>query len=140
MIAITTQVGVLYMEKETEREEADRIKIYDSKERYLEYLSISSVSEYESVTQYCNKVIRHLEGCTAIEEILFYLGIESYTVGKDWTDLLEDIYTHEGYEYDEKAQKYIELPDGDEITEQSVMENEYVNVIGDLFVLNCDWR
>lgn len=140
MLTITTPVGVLYMEKESEREETDRIKIYDSKERYLEYLSISSVSEFESVMQYCNKIIRHLEGCTSIDEILSYLGIESYTTGSDWTNLLEDIYTHEGYTFDADKNAYVELPNGDEITEQSIMENEWVNIIGDMFVLNCDWR
>lgn len=137
MITITTPVGTLYMEHESEREELDRIKIYDSKHRYLEYLPLDSVSEYETVTQYCNKVIRRLEQCETTDEILSYLGIESYTLGKTWTDLLEDIYNFDGYEFDEDTKKYVELPSREEITEQSVMDNDCVNVIGDTLVLNC---
>lgn len=34
MIRITTKVGDLFMEAENEREESDRIKLYDSQSRY----------------------------------------------------------------------------------------------------------
>lgn len=129
--------GVLYMEAENEREETDRIKIYDSKNRYLEYLPLESVSEYETVSQYCNKVIRRLEECETVEEIVEYLGIESYTIGTSWTDLLEDIYKFDGYEYDSETEKYITVPDGEEITERKVLDNDWVNRIGDNLILNC---
>ncbi len=138
MIRITTKVGDLFMEAEAEREESDRIKLYDSYSRYLEYLPLESVSPYESVAQYCNKVIRRLEECDSVDEILKYLSISSYTIGKSWTDLLEDIYHLDGYEYDSDTDKYIALPSGEEITEQSVLNNDYVNIIGETFVLNCD--
>lgn len=137
MIRITTKVGDLFMEAENEREESDRIKIYDSLSRYLEYLPLASVSPYETVAQYCNKVIRRLEDCYTVDEILNYLSIGSYTTGKSWTDLLEDIYGFDGYEYGDSG-KYFELPSGNEITERDVMENDYVNVIGETYVLQCE--
>ncbi len=138
MIRITTKVGDLFMEAENEREESDRIKLYDSQSRYLDYLPLESVSPYETVAQYCNKVIRRLEECDTVDEILNYLSISSYTTGKSWTDLLEDIYQLDGYEYDSDTDKYIELPSGDEITEQTILNNDFVNIIGETFVLNCD--
>lgn len=138
MKTITTSVGVLYMESESEREESDRIKIYDSQKRYLEYLPLSGVSENSTITSYCNEVIKHLEECGSIDEVLKYLGIEAYTVGTNWTDLLEDIYGLDNYEYDSSAEKYVLVADGTEITEQSVLSNEYVNIIGVHYVLNCE--
>ena len=138
MKTITTNVGVLYMEKEDEREEADRIKIYDSQKRYLEYLPLESVSENSSITNYCNEVEKRLEECDSIDETLKYLGIEAYTVGTSWTDLLEDIYSLDNYEYDSSIGKYILVADGTEITEQAVLSNEYVNIIGAHYVLNCE--
>lgn len=138
MITITTKAGNLYMEAENEREESDRIKLYDSEFRYLDYLPLECVSAYETVAQYCNKVIRRLEECDSVDEILKYLGISSYTTGKSWTDLLEDIYSFDGYGYDSEADRYYELPSKDEITRKTVLENECVNIIGYTYILRCD--
>mgnify|MGYP006990137665 CR=1 FL=1 len=44
MKRITTKVGDLFMEAEDGREESDRIKLYDSYSRYLDYLPLESVS------------------------------------------------------------------------------------------------
>lgn len=135
---ITTKVGVLYMEAEHEREEPERIKIYDSMFRYLDYLPIESAKPNETVAQYCDRVIKHLEELESIDEILRYLGISSYTTGITWTHLLEDIYSYDGYEYDSEADRYYELPSGDEITRFTVLANDCVNMIGDIYVLRCD--
>lgn len=138
MIRITTKVGDLFMEAENEREESDRIKLYDSYSRYLEYLPLESVSPYETVAQYCNKVIRRLEECDSVDEILKYLGISSYTTGQSWTHLLEDIYSFDGYDYDSEADRYYELPSGEEITRFTVLANDCVNIIGSTYVLRCN--
>lgn len=138
MIRITTKVGDLFMEAEDEREESDRIKLYDSCSRYLEYLPLESISPYETVAQYCNKVIRRLEECDSVDEVLEYLGISSYTTGQSWTHLLEDIYSFDGYDYDSDADIYYELPSEEEITRDTVLKNECVNIIGSTYILRCD--
>lgn len=138
MIRITTKVGELFMEAEDEREESDRIKLYDSYSRYLEYLPLESVSPYETVAQYCNKVIRRLEECDSVDEVLEYLGISSYKTGKSWTHLLEYIYSVDGYDYDSDADIYYELPSEEEITRDTVLKNECVNIIGYTYILRCD--
>ena len=106
--------------------------------RYLDYLPLESVSPYETVEQYCNKVIRRLEECDSVDEVLKYLGISSYTTGKSWTHLLEDIYSFDGYDYDSDADKYYELPSEEEITRDTVLKNECVNIIGSTYILRCD--
>lgn len=138
MIKITTKVGILFMETEDERAESDRIKIYDSQSRYLEYLPLERLLPNETIKQYCDKVVHRLGKCDTVEEILNYLGIDSYTIGESWMDLLEDIYGFDGYEYDLATDKYTEVSSGCEITEQSVLNNYCVNIVGDAFVLNCD--
>ena len=135
MKRITTKVGDLFMEAEDGREESDRIKLYDSYSRYLDYLPLESVSPYETVEQYCNK---RLEECDSVDEVLKYLGISSYTTGKSWTHLLEDIYSFDGYDYDSDADKYYELPSEEEITRDTVLKNECVNIIGSTYILRCD--
>lgn len=128
------------METEDEREEFDRIKLYDSQNRYLEYFSLESVPENETVTDYCNRVTRQMEAFNTIDELLQYLDIVTYTTGTSWTDLLEDIYGLENYEYDSGTGKYALLSDDSEITEQTIMDNEFVNIIGEIFVLHCDYE
>lgn len=137
MITITTKVGVLYIEAENEREESDRIKLYDSHSRYLEFLPLESVSEYETIAQYCNKVIRRLEECETVEDILNYLGVRFYKIGKTWIDIVDDLFGKDYY-YDPETDKCIEVHGVEERTKQSVLDNEFVNIIGDMFVLNCE--
>lgn len=133
MIRITTKVGDLFMEAENEREESDRIKLYDSYSRYLEYLPLESVSPYETVAQYCNKVIRRLEECDSVEEIANYLGIETHKISDDWTKLLDDVYGGETYQApDGKWYKGFEQ---ECITEQNLLDLDFVNVIGSTYIL-----
>lgn len=137
MITIKTKVGILYMEEESQREEADRIKLYDSNSHYFDYLPLNSI-EPRAIWSYCDTVIKTLERIETIDEMLAFLGIASYTASTSWIDLLEDIYGLEGYEYDMDADQYVTLPEGEVITETVISNNEYVNKIGDTFVLLCD--
>lgn len=138
MIKIITRFGALYMEKPSEREETDRIKFYDSKERYLDYLSLESISPALPLEHYCKEIEKDLEAMESMDALLSYLGIRVCNVSECWTDLLEDIYGSVGYKYYAETDKYIELSDGTEITEYTLLENEFVNKIGNTFILICD--
>ena len=83
-------------------------------------------------------VVEQLEKMETIEKILSFLWVETYTFSNCWIDLLEDIFGVDGYEYDLDADKYIRLSDGSEITEAFLLENEYVNKIGDTYILVCE--
>lgn len=133
MIRITTKVGDLYIESVDDREETDRIKIYDSKLRYLDYLPTESVSPYETLEQYCNKVIRRLEECDTVEEVVKYLDLKIYLTDKDWTKLLDDIYGGEAHKAEDG--KWYKGFDQKCLTERNVSDNDYVNIIGSTYVL-----
>lgn len=137
MKEIKTKFGVLYIEDAEEREEAGRIKLYDSRKCYLDYLSVENCSE-EEVAELVSKTITDVSKFKQVDELMDYLGIDSYTIGQSWIDLLEDIYGMDGYGYDEEIRQWVTAPDGDEITEADVLRNEYVCSIGDELVLICE--
>lgn len=137
MKEIKTKFGVLYIEDAEEREEAERIKLYDSRKCYLDYLSVEGCSE-EEAAELVSKTIMDVSKFKQVDELMDYLGIDSYTIGQSWTDLLEDIYGMDGYGYDEETGQWVTAPDGDEITEADVLRNEYVCSIGDELVLICE--
>lgn len=137
MVVINTKVGILYMEEINQREEADRIKLYDSELRYFDYLPLENIAP-EAIGSYCKTVIVQLEKLETIDEILSFLWIRAYTVSESWTDLLEDIYGIDGYEYILDNDRYVKLPEGEVLTEEVVSKNDYVNKIGNTYVLNCE--
>ncbi len=137
MIEINTKFGVLYMEEIDQREEADRIKLYDSEFRYFDYLPLENIAP-EAIGAYCKTVIGQLEKMQTIDEILAFLWIQAYTVSDSWIDLLEDIYGVDGYEYDLDKDRYVKLPDGEILTEEVIAKNDYVNKIGNMYILVCE--
>lgn len=137
MVAVNTQVGVLYMEEIDQREESDRIKLYDSEHRYFDYLPLENIAQ-EAIGSYCKNVIAQLEKLETIDKILAFLWIRAYTVSESWIDLLEDIYGLDGYEYDLDNDRFVKLPDGEILTEEVIAKNDFVNKIGNTYVLNCE--
>ena len=137
MVVINTKVGILYMEEINKREEADRIKLYDSESRYFDYLPLESIKQ-EAIGAYCKTVIGQLEKMETIDEILAFLWIRAYTVSDSWIDLLEDIYGVDGDEYDLDNDRYVKLPNGEILTEEIIAKNDCVNKIGNTYVLNCE--
>ena len=78
-----------------------------------------------------------LQKADTAEKILDYFGIDAWTVSTDWTDLLEDIYVDGGYRCDTNGKIY-DTSDGSEITIKTILEDEYVNIIGKTYILVCD--
>lgn len=137
MKEIKAKFGVLYVEDAGEREETGRIKLYDSRRCYLDYLSVEGLLE-EDVAALVEKTVSEISRLKLIDELMDYLGIDSYSVGESWLDLLEDIYGMDGYGYDEETRQWVTAPDGDEITEDDILQNEYVCSIGNELVLICE--
>lgn len=137
MIEINTKFGVLYMEEIDQREEADRIKLYDSEFRYFDYLPLENI-EQDAIGAYCKSVISQLEKIQTIDEILAFLWIQAYTASESWIDLLEDIYGVDGYEYDLDNDRYVTLSNGEVLTEEVIAKNDCVNKIGNMYILVCE--
>lgn len=135
MKKIETKFGILYLEEENDEREKDRIKIYDSEMRYFDYYNLEYIDEGQTITEFVEETAKWIADRKSLDDLLEGLGIDSYSNSEDWTDLLEDMYNGTANLIDGK---WIDSTDGSEITEQKVMENEWVNKIGDTYILVCE--
>ena len=135
MRKIETPFGILYIEEENDREETHRIKIYDSEMRYFDYYSLDYLEEGVTIEEFVEEQAKWLDERKKLDDLLEGLGIDSYSTSEDWTDLLEDMYQGRAKLIDGK---WINEADGSEITERVVMENEWVNKIGNTYILVCE--
>lgn len=135
MKKIETVFGILYIEEENDREETHRIKIFDSEMRYFDYYSLDYLEDGVTISEYVEEQAKWISSRKSLDDLLEGLGIDSYSISEDWTDLLEDMYQGSAKLVDGK---WIDETDGSEITEQVVMENEWVNKIGNTYILICE--
>ena len=133
LVELSLKFGRVFIENPNSLEERDRIKIYDSRKRYLEYLPLCSVCV--PIEDYFNTVVEAFKLMNSMDEFLDYIGVDSRTVSDKWSNLLEDIYGVDGYSYNPNDDKYYCLDNGRQITEKTLLENEYVNFIGNQYVL-----
>lgn len=134
MKKIETVFGVLYIEEENNREETGRIKIFDSEMRYFDYYNLEYLEEGKTITEFVEETAKWIAECKSLDNLLEELGINYYTKSEDWADLLEEMF--------ESARcidgKWYDAIDGSEITEQTFMENEYVNKVGNVYIFVSD--
>ncbi len=135
MKKIETSFGTLYIEEENDREETHRIKIFDSEMRYFDYYSLDYLEEGMTISAFVEEQAKWIEGRKSLDDLLEGLGIDSYSVSEDWTDLLEDMYHGDAKL---EGDKWIDKTDGSEITEQVIMKNEWVNKVGNTYILICE--
>ena len=113
--------GNFFIENFDEREEQDRVKIYDSDENYLDYLPLDQidVDDTPSEEQY-NNYIEMLKSFKTIEEMMDWLVCDCEFIGnKDQT--IE--YLHKELNWDLPSEDYDPL------------KNEWINRIGDVYIL-----
>lgn len=137
---IETKYGSFYIEDEIYRQEEDRIQLFDSLGRWLDYFTIECIEETwgGSYSDFVEEIMRKTKSFDRVDEFLEYLGINSYTISENWEDLLEDIYPNEGeISYDEIT-KVWKTRDGETITEETILKNEWVNKIGKNYILVCE--
>ena len=120
---IDTKYGSFYIENWEGREEEDRIKLYDSLGRYLDYFSVECIEETwgGSWGDFVEEIMRSALKFTKVEEFLDYLGINSLIISTDWKDLLGELDLNK-----------------ETSTREDVLENEWVNVIGNNYILVCE--
>lgn len=115
--------GNFFIEYFDEREEQDRIKIYDSNENYLDYLPLDQIDVDDTpIEEQYNNYIEMLESFKTIEEMLDWLVCDCEFVGKK-----------------SEAIKYVltewNLPD----EETDPLDNEWVNRIGDTYIIVSEY-
>ena len=117
--------GKFYIENFDEREEEDRVKIYDSDENYLDYLPLDQIDVDDTpIEEQYNNYIEMLESFKTIEEMMDWLVCDCEFIGnKDRT--IE--YLHEELNWDLPSKNY------------NPLDNEWVNRIGDTYIVVSDY-
>ena len=120
---IKTNYGTFYIEKIGFQEEKERIKIYDSKQRYMDYFDMEDVEDVAEIycmspEEYMADTIHKIKNLKSVEELMEYLCISWECMSDDWKDVAN----------------YLSL-ENPEKTEKDLLENEWVNVIGDYYIV-----
>ena len=115
--------GNFFIENFDEREEKDRVKIYDSDENYLDYLPLDQIDVDDApIEEQYNNYIEMLESFKTIEEMMDWLVCDCEFIGKK-----------------SEAIKYVltewNLPD----EETDPLDNEWVNRIGDTYIIVSEY-
>ena len=133
MKQINTKFGILYIEewefdhhKPWQREEEDRVKIFDSNKNYLDYFSVESIeesAEFEGITpqDVLNELINQMEDFDTIHGLLDWLGLNDDLITTD--RVVVENYLH-----------YFDMDDDSDIE-----ENEWVNKIGDYYIVVSEY-
>lgn len=131
MIRIITMFGVLYIESPQERAEDDRIKLYDSRRKYLDYFPVPDGASAEEVTTHTEHLIEDIKNIGSVDSLVASMGNANFKTSEHWEDLLKDMY---GDDAEFINGKWIDLADGSEITESIVMGNDFVNKVGPTYI------
>ena len=138
MKAINTKFGTIYIEewaydhhKPWQREEEDRVKIFDSNENYLDYLSAELVkenAEYEHIIpqELLDNHANKLANAQSLDDLLEMLDIEYEFVTTDIEALV--VYFGEAHDSDSEPP-----------TKDEVLNNEWVNRIGNHYIVVCEY-
>ena len=117
--------GNFFIENFDEREEKDRVKIYDSDENYLDYLPLDQIDVDDTpIEEQYNNYIEMLENFKTIEEMLDWLVCDCEFIGnKDQT--IE--YLHKELNWDLPSKDY------------NPLDNEWVNRIGNIYIVVSEY-
>ena len=117
--------GNFFIENFDEREEKDRVKIYDSDENYLDYLPLDQIDVDDTpIEEQYNNYVEMLESFKTIEEMMDWLVCDCDFIGnKDQT--IE--YLHKELNWDLPSKDY------------NPLDNEWVNRIGDIYVVVSEY-
>ena len=120
--AIETKFGTIYIEGlNSKREEEDRIKIFDSEKKYMEYFSIEFLEDYCRVENHTLEEeyqlrIKNLKECDTIESLVGSILLDWDLITVNWFEAADRL----GIDYPIKQMVLDELKG-----------NEYVNKIGE---------
>ena len=114
-------LGIFYIEELENREEKDRVKLYDSDENYLDYLPLERYDDTDpTLEEQYDGYIKMLESFETIEELLDCLVCDyEFFSTKDATIQ----YLHEELNWDLPSEEY------------NPLDNEWVNRIGDIYIV-----
>ena len=113
--------GKFYIENFDEREEQDRVKLYDSDENYLDYLLLDQIDvDATPIEEHYNNCVEILKQFKTIEEMMDWLVCDCEFIGNK-EEMID--YLHDELNW--------ELPSED----YDPLKNEWINRIGDVYIL-----
>ena len=121
---VNTLVGTIYIEDFLFREEDERIKIYDSDKKYLDYISMDTIMDW-SEKHHCSCVtileeyIKYLEKCSTVEKLFEGLGVKCIEYSVEWKVV---------------ADKLVEDSEHQINSVMELLDNDFVNQIGDYYI------
>ena len=110
--------GNFFIENFDEREEEDRVKIYDSDENYLDYLPLEE--DDTPIEEQYNNYVEMLENFKTIEELMDWLVCDCEFIGNK-EEMIDHLHDELNWE----------LPSED----YDPLKNEWINRIGDVYIL-----
>lgn len=114
--------GKFYIENFDEREEKDRVKIYDSDENYLDYLPLEE--DDTPIKEQYNHYVEMLESFKTIEVLLDWLNCNYEFFGTKKETIQ---YLHEELNWDLPSKDY------------NPLDNEWVNRIGNIYIVVSEY-
>ena len=113
--------GNFFIENFDEREEKDRVKIYDSDENYLDYLPLDQIDVDDTpIEEQYNNYVEMLESFKNIPDLMDWLVCDCEFIGNK-EEMID--YLHDELNW--------ELPSED----YDPLKNEWINRIGDVYIL-----
>lgn len=118
-------LGDFYIEELESREEQDRVKLYDSDYKYLDYLPLERYDDTDSTfeEQY-NNYLEILGRFDTVEGLMEWLVCETEFIGNKY-QMLD--YLVNRLNWDDISEDY------------NPLDNEWVNRIGDVYVLVSEY-
>ena len=118
-------LGNFYIEELENREEQDRVKLYDSDENYLDYLPLERCDDTDPTEeeQY-QGYIEMLESFKTVSDLMEWL-VSSWEFIGDKDQTIK--YLHEELNWDLPSEDY------------NPLDNEWVNRIGDIYIVISEY-
>lgn len=115
-------LGTFYIEELENREEQDRVKLFDSDENYLDYLPLEIYDDtYPTLDQY-NGYIEMLESFETVPDLMDWIVCDCDFIGNK-SEAIKFVLTEWN------------LPD----EECDPLDNEWVNRIGDVYIVVSEY-
>ena len=118
-------LGIFYIEKLENREEQDRVKLYDSDKKYLDYLPLERCDDTDpTFEEQYDSYVEMLESFKTVYDLMSYLVCACEFIGnRDRT--IE--YLHKELNWDLPSEDY------------NPLDNEWVNRIGDIYIVVSEY-
>lgn len=120
-------LGNFYIEEFENREEQDRVKLFDSDENYLDYLPLEVYDESDpSLEEQYTEYIKMLESFKTVKDLMDWLYICYTFIGSK-----EEVVTKWNEIYDYCNWKMN--------NDKDIEDNEWINRIGDVYILITEY-